>query len=108
MSRPVSVTLSHSLGKDEVRRRIRDGVDQLGGSIAGKMTVKVDETWETWETEDRVTFKAKAMGMTVHGSIDIFPEHVRIEAVLPAFLAAAAERITGSIEKQGTLLLEKK
>ncbi|MEO0879439.1 MAG: polyhydroxyalkanoic acid system family protein [Pseudomonadota bacterium] len=105
MPRPVTVTLSHDLGKDEARNRIRDGFGKLQNSIGGGMAAKFTETWTS---EDRLEFSAKGMGQTITGAIDIFPQHVRIEAVLPGFLAAIAESLTGKLEKEGKLLLEKK
>ncbi|MEL6360204.1 MAG: polyhydroxyalkanoic acid system family protein [Pseudomonadota bacterium] len=105
MPRPVTVTLSHDLGKEEARQRINDGFDKLKSQMTGGMMFKFIETWDA---EDRLSFTAKGLGQTITGSIDVFPAHVRIEAVLPNILAAVAEVITGKLQKEGTLLLEKK
>ena len=104
MARPVTVTLSHDLGLEEARRRFREGAGKLQEQLAGGMMFKFSENWET---EDRLTFTAKGLGQTITGEIDIFPEHVRITAMLPGVLAAIAETIAGRVEKQGKLLLEK-
>jgi hypothetical protein len=105
MSRPVTVTLSHDLGKEEARRRLTDGFDALKSSIAGGMMLKFNEQWTN---PDQMTFSAKGLGMTADGKIDVFPQHVRIEVVLPGPLAAIAEQITKRLQKDGALLLEKK
>lgn len=105
MSRPVDVTISHDLGKEEAKRRIVDGLDQLKSSITGGLGFKLEENWAT---EDKLIFSASGFGQTITGAIDIFPQHVRIEVMLPALLASAAEKITGKLQKQGQLLLEKK
>lgn len=105
MAKPVTVTLSHDLGKEEVRRRIREGIDELLAGLAGKMGVKVEEEWVS---DDNLVFIAKGLGQRLTGKIDIFPEHVRIEVLLPGLLAAAAEKVTAKLQKEGTLLLEKK
>ena len=105
MPRPVTVTISHDLGIEGASQRIRDGFDQLKSSMSGGMVLKFEETWTR---DDRLEFKARGLGQTISGSIDIFPQHVRIEAVLPNMLAAIAETITGKLEKEGQILLEKK
>ena len=105
MSRPVTVTISHDLGKDEARKRLTNGFDALKSSIAGGMMLKFNEQWTR---EDQLAFNARGLGQSIDGVIDVFPQHVRIELVLPGFLAAIAEQITKRLEKEGTLLLEKK
>lgn len=105
MPRPITVTLSHSLGVEEARRRVREGFGKLSGSLSGGMMFKFSEAWTS---EDQLKFEAKGLGQTIDGVIDIFPQHVRIQATLPNVLAAIAEIITGKLEKEGTLLLEKK
>lgn len=105
MARPVTVTISHDLGKDEARRRVRDGFGRLQRQMTGGMLFKFTEEWTT---DDTLTFRAKGLGQDITGEIDIFPQHVRIVVTLPGVLAAIAETITGKVEKEGRLLLEKK
>ncbi len=105
MPRPVTITLSHDLGLEEARRRVRDGFDKLKGQMTGGMMFAFSESWES---DDRLAFTARGLGQTITGQIDIFPQHVRIEAMLPGLLATLAETISGRVEKQGRLLLENK
>lgn len=105
MPRPVTVTISHDLGKDEARRRISEGFSKFQSSLTGGMMFKFSEEWTS---EDQLSFSARGLGQTIVGRIDIFPQHVRIEATLPSLLASIAETITGRMEHQGRLLLEKK
>ena len=105
MARPVTVTLSHDLGADGARQRLRDGFGKIKQSLSGGMVFAFEETWTG---ENQLRFQAKGLGQTIDGVIDIFPQHVRIEAILPGVLASLAEIITGKLEKEGTLLLEKK
>ena len=105
MARPVTVTISHELGADGARQRVRDGFDKLKSSLSGGMMFAFTETWTG---NDQLRFTAKGLGQTIDGVIDIFPRHVRIEATLPNVLASLAEIITGKLEKEGALLLEKK
>ncbi|MEZ5897477.1 MAG: polyhydroxyalkanoic acid system family protein [Parvularculaceae bacterium] len=105
MARPVTVTLSHDLGVEEARKRIRESFGKLKTAMTGGMMFKFTETWES---EDKLTFTARGLGQTITGVIDVFPQHVRIEAVLPGLLASLAETVTGKLEKEATILLEKK
>lgn len=105
MARPVTVTISHDLGKDEARTRVREGFDKLKGAISGGLMFKFQEEWTS---EDTLSFTAKGLGQNITGTIDIFPQHVRIIATLPGLLATIAETVAGRVEKQGKLLLEHK
>jgi hypothetical protein len=105
MPRPVTVTVSHDLGKEEARRRIAEGFSKFQSSLTGGLMFSF---CEEWTSNDRLSFTARGLGQTITGTIDIFPQHVRIEATLPNLLAAVAETITGRMEHQGRLLLEKK
>lgn len=106
MARPVTVTISHELGLVEARKRLRDGFGSLKQTLSGGgLMFKFNETWAS---DDQLRFEAKGLGQTITGIIDVFPQHVRIECTLPNMLAAVAETITGKLEKQGQILLEKK
>lgn len=105
MPKPVSVTIAHNLGKEEARRRVVEGFGKLQGQLSGGMMFKFTEEWVN---EDSLHFTAKGLGQNITGQIDIFPQHVRIDAVLPTVLAAIAETITGKLEKEGQLMLEGK
>ena len=72
---------------------------QLAGQIAS-----FDEQW----AEDRMTFKVGAMGQSISGHLDVQEDAVRVEVQLPWILSVIAEKAQGFIQKQGTLMLEKK
>ncbi|MFC2952983.1 polyhydroxyalkanoic acid system family protein [Marinicaulis aureus] len=105
MARPVTVTISHDLGKQGARARINDGFDQLKTSMTNGLMFRFTQEWSS---EDTLSFTAKGLGQTITGTIDVFPAHVRITATLPGLLASLAETISGKIEKQGQILLEHK
>lgn len=105
MPRPVTVTISHDLGKDEARSRIQQGFGKLKSQMTGGMMFSFTEEWRN---KDTLEFSAKGLGQNIFGQIDIFPQHVRIEVTLPSLLASIAETITGKMEKEGKLLLEKR
>ena len=105
MPRPVEIIIAHELGREEARRRLREGFDRLKRQMAGGLMFAFSEEWTS---DDRLDFAAKGLGQTITGRVDVFPQHVRITAELPAVLAAIAEIIAGKAEKEGRLLLEKK
>jgi Putative polyhydroxyalkanoic acid system protein (PHA_gran_rgn) len=110
MSRPVTVSIPHSLGKDEARRRIEQGFGQLRNQMAGGATGLLGKTLtfqERWEG-DRLHFEGSGLGQKMTGRLDIRDNAVDIQLDLPEILAAIADRITGKLKAEGQKLLEKK
>ncbi|MCB2114237.1 MAG: polyhydroxyalkanoic acid system family protein [Parvularculaceae bacterium] len=105
MSRPVTVTISHELGADGARARLQESFSSLKSALGGGLMFVFEETWTS---ENQLSFAAKGLGQNIVGVVDIFPQHIRIQAELPNVLAALADVITGKLEKEGTLLLEKR
>jgi len=105
MARSVTIILNHDLGVAEASRRMRAGFDRIKQSLSGGMMFRFDETWAS---DAKLSFTAKGLGQTITGVVDVFPQHVRIEATLPSILASLAEIIAGRVEKEGQILLEKK
>ncbi len=103
MTKPLIVSIPHSLGKAEATRRLRDGVGQMKSQFGDKIAT-VEEQW----AGDRLNFRVGALGQTVTGHLDVADDSVRVEVQLPWVLAMVAEKARGLIQKQGTLLLEKK
>ncbi len=103
MTKPLVVSIPHSLGKAEATRRLQTGVGQMKHQFAGQIA-SFDEQWQA----DRMSFKVGAMGQTVTGHLDVQEDAVRVEVQLPWILAMVAEKAKGFISKQGTLMLEKK
>ena len=108
MPRDVTVTLSHDLGKEGARQRIQEGAQQIVSALGGGAAGMLLNVSEEWTGEDQLSFIAKGLGRTIKGRIDIFPAHIRIEATLPNVLATLAELISGKVEKEARLLLEKR
>ncbi len=102
MAKPVTVTVSHELGREAALDRIRNGFDRFGDGLG--FGVKLDQDWQG----DTLHFGAKAMGQSIKGQVEVFDEHVSITLLLPALLAGLAEMIGGRVKEQGTLMLEKK
>jgi hypothetical protein len=102
MSKPIIVNLPHSLGVEEAKRRMRVNIDKLPGHIPGGGTVS-----SSW-AGDRMNLKVIAMGQEVSGHIDVEEKKVRLELMVPAFLAMFAGPIEGMIRSRGEQLLEDK
>ena len=103
MTKPLIVSIPHSLGKAEALRRLQGGVTRMKTQFSGQIA-SIDEQW----TDDRMTFRVGAMGQTVTGELQVMDDAVRVEVQLPWILAMVAEKARGFIQKQGTLMLEKK
>ena len=103
MTQPLVVNLPHKLGTEEAKRRIAGGIDKLTSHIPGG-GAEVESSW----TGNRLNLIVKAMGQEVNSHIDIEESNVRLEVMLPAFLAMFANQIGGFLKKSGGELLEDK
>lgn len=103
MSKPLTVSLPHSLGREEAKRRIQHGMGQAQASL-GNSLAKIDAPW----TGDRMDLSLGIMGQNVTGHVEVLEETVRLEVHLPWALRLFAEKARGVIESQGRLMLEKK
>lgn len=99
MSKPVSVSIPHELGKAEARRRIDEGVGRLTGQIGA-----VGEIKQAWEG-DLMRFSLQAIGQTVTGTIDIREHEVLLEVYLPGIFAMIANKVKGRLRDEGQILL---
>ena len=102
MSKAVTVSIPHELGRAEARRRVDSGFGDLARHLGGLGTVS-----RSWEG-DRLSFAFSAMGQAISGAIDVADHAVRVEVLLPNVLAMIAGKVKGRLQKEGQLLLEKK
>jgi len=103
MNKAITVAIPHQLGRAEARRRIDEGFGDFSrhlGGTAGALT-------KSW-TGDRLNFSLQAMGQGISGFLDVAEDAVRVEVLLPGFLAMLAGKIRGTLQKEGQLLLTKK
>jgi hypothetical protein len=103
MSKPLVVTIPHSLGKAEASRRLKSGIARIRTTFASKLAV-LDESW----SGDRLDFRVGLFGQETNGTIDVGENEVRLEVMLPWVLAALAEKAKALVHKHGQLMLEKK
>ena len=103
MGAPVTVSISHRLGKDEAARRLKDGLARTKGQLGALISIDQEE----W-SGDTLRFQMRALGQSAAGTIEVMEESLRIEVSLPWLLAKAAERFLPTLRRETTLLLEKK
>ena len=99
---PVVVTISHSIGKDEVLKRLRPALGQAAQSFP---VLKIEQ--EHWDG-DRMDFRVRALGQSIAGNIRVGETDVRIEIGLPWLLAKFTSAIQKTITQSGRILLERK
>jgi predicted metal-dependent hydrolase len=103
MSKPLVITISHQLSKQEAKRRLQDNTDWIHSQLA-PFTKAVDSHW----TEDRMDFRVTAVGQTVAGQIDVLDDAVRVEVQLPWMLSWLHNVIGDRVRQQGRLMLARK
>jgi len=101
VSEPITVTISHRLGRDGAKQRIDAGLDSIRADVARYVKV-LDFSWEGY----RLRFRLSAMFQTIAGEIDVYDDFVKVELNLPRLLHMVAKNIVGSIEKRAATLLE--
>jgi Putative polyhydroxyalkanoic acid system protein (PHA_gran_rgn) len=102
MPAPLIVSIPHRLGREEATRRLKEGVTRAASSVP---ILHIDEA--RWEN-NRMIFRASALGQLASGQVDVADDHVRVEVTLPLLLQRFAEVAQAAIRKRGDLLLTKK
>lgn len=101
MSKPIVVDLPHNLGVEEARRRIAGGIGSLANYIPGG-SAEVESGWRG----DVMDLHVRAMGQEVRAELDVRPNVVRVEVVLPAMLGFFAGKVEALLRSKGGQLLE--
>ncbi len=103
MTEPLVVSIPHRLGREEAVRRIKSGFSGAHAHFAHLVTIS-EERWE----ENRLTFRAAALGQRASGTIDVREDRVLMSMQLSWLLARVAKAASQIIRREGTLMLEKK
>jgi putative polyhydroxyalkanoic acid system protein len=103
MPETLTVLIPHRLGKDEALRRLKHGLGKIEEHFRSVFVVQ-EQTW----IGDTVQFHVRALGHSVHGTIEVGNDHVRLDVLLPWLIARLVKNLQRMIERQGTDLLEKK
>jgi hypothetical protein len=102
MSKPLVVSIPHSLGKEEAVRRLKAG---LAGALSASPILKFDQ--QTW-SGDSLRFRASALGPVATGTVDVGDDQVRLEVTLPWLLQRFAEKVQSTFAQRTRVLLQKK
>lgn len=96
------VHLPHTLGKEEVRRRMRERSHEIAGYFpAGMATIDT-----SWPDEDQMDLRINAVGQRITGAIELYPDEVVIDLDLPPMLSFLRGTIERSVKTEGAKLLE--
>jgi hypothetical protein len=98
---PITVTISHRLGREGAKRRIDEGLTSIRAEVAPYVKT-LDYTWEDY----RLDFRVVAMMQTITGRIEVYEDFVKVELALPRLLHLLAKTIAGRIENRAATLLE--
>ena len=102
MATPITINITHQLGRAEARRRIETGFASMLRQFPGGGSC--NERWDG----DQLTFGVAGMGQTISGVVDVLDTAVTIRIELPGVLGLVASALKGRLEKAGRLLLTKK
>lgn len=102
MPEPLVVTISHTLGRAEAKRRLDAGLGHIRREVMPYVST-LDLAWQG----DRLDFHVKAVGQTITGGVEIEEELVRIEIRLPWLLRLIGNNVVSRIRREGRQLLEK-
>ncbi|MEZ5820797.1 MAG: polyhydroxyalkanoic acid system family protein [Xanthobacteraceae bacterium] len=102
MSAPLIVSIPHSLGREEAKRRLKTGLSRATSRLP---ILQVDQ--ERWD-DSRMNFRVRALGQAAHGHVDVANDHVKVEVTLPFLLQHFAEMAQAAIRERGKLLLTRK
>ena len=96
MAKTLSVTLPHSLGAAEAKRRISSGIDSLRQQYASQIS-QAEIVWQ----DDHAEIKVGALGQTIHARIDVGDDQLHIEVDLPWLLQKLAQPVQAFLTRKG-------
>lgn len=97
----LEVRVPHSLGKDEVRRRLDRAVVKARDEYADK----VGAIEANWQGDDVLAVAVDVMGVQIDGELEVLVEELLVRLEVPAMASLFAGRIRDGIqERLGGLL----
>ena len=95
------VAIPHTLGKAEVRQRLKSRTHEIADFIPGGLA----DVTTGWPSEDQLDLNVRAMGQGIDGTIVIEEGQVVFTVNLPPALSFVEPMIKGAIEAKGRKLL---
>ncbi|MGN6121935.1 MAG: polyhydroxyalkanoic acid system family protein [Sphingomonas oligoaromativorans] len=96
-----TIEIPHTLGREEVRRRLANRIGELPQHIPGGVARMTTD----WPDRDRMTLHLVALGQSANATIDIEDRIVRVKLILPPILSFMTEAISAAIRRGGEELL---
>ena len=97
------IALPHDLGREEVRKRLRERSHEIADYIPGGLA----DVESSWSDADTMHLVVNALGQKVSGDIEVEDAQVIFQIELPAALSFVRPMIEGAIRKNGQKLLAK-
>ncbi|MEP3422957.1 MAG: polyhydroxyalkanoic acid system family protein [Erythrobacter sp.] len=97
------VSLPHTLGAEEVRRRMHAHAHEIADYFPAGMA----EIESSWPNEDRMDLFITAAGQKIEGGIDVTDDTVVIELDLPRMLGFLRGTLENAVRKNASKMLEK-
>lgn len=96
------VHLPHDLGREEVRKRMRERSHEIAGYFPPGMA-SIDTSWPD---EDQMDLLVTAVGQRIKGAVEVYEDEVVIEMNLPPMLSFLRGTLEKSVRSEGAKLLE--
>lgn len=96
----IKTSVPHTLGTDEAKKRITHLITESKTKFGNSVT-DVEESW----SENRGTFRFKAMGFSVSGNLQVEPSTVQVEINLPFAALPFKGRVENEISNRAKELL---
>ena len=98
MAKPLTVSLTHDLGKAEAIRRLKEGIGYVESRYGKAVTITHNE----W-TGDRLNFGVTALMQSASGVVDVEEDRVILTVTLPFLLAVLADKAKALIRSEAPL-----
>jgi hypothetical protein len=92
----IEVRVPHTIGRDEVRRRLDAALVRARDEYAAA----VGDIEATWEGDDRLRVFVTVSGMRFDGTVDILVEELLVSLQVPGMAALFSRRIREGIEER--------
>ena len=92
----IEVRVPHTIGRDEVRRRLDSALVRARDEYAAA----VGDIEANWEGDDRLRVLLTVSGMRFDGTVDILVEELVVSLEVPGMAALFSRRIREGIEER--------
>jgi hypothetical protein len=99
MSKPITLTITHHLGRAEALSRVKSGVES-----AKSTPLPLSVEYAEWQ-DNIMNFRIRALGVNCLGTITVLDETVRLDLVLPAVLGFVADKVISVVRARAQILL---